>query len=108
MDDVSQSAGASGQLLPETGETPPSATSIEAKGIEHITPGERWGLPAGLFWLWAGGVGDVEDVVYGRLLVVLFGLRFAQSALCTPLFTLFSPLTRFPRLPRPPPLPPTS
>ncbi len=95
MDDVSQSAGASGQLLPETGETPPSATSIEAKGIEHITPGERWGLPAGLFWLWAGAVWNVEYVVYGTLLVVVFGLSFAQSVLVILLGNLFYLLTGF-------------
>ncbi len=48
MDDVSPSAGTPRTTLPETGGTPPSATSIEAKGIEHITRGERWGKPASL------------------------------------------------------------
>ena len=95
MDDVSQSAGTSGQLLPEAGGTPPSVTSIEAKGIQHITQGERWGQPAGLFWLWAGAVWNVEYVVYGTLLVVVFGLSFAQSVLVILLGNLFYLLTGF-------------
>src|SRR5258708_6131484 len=95
MDDVSQSAGTSGQLLPETGGTPPPATSIEVKGIQHITQGERWGRSAGLFWLWAGAVWNVEYVVYGTLLVVVFGLSFAQSVLVILLGNLFYLLTGF-------------
>jgi len=63
MDDVSQSAGTSDQALPELGGTSPSAMVIEAKGIQHITQGERWGRPSGLFWLWAGAVWNVEYVV---------------------------------------------
>src|SRR5258708_29598771 len=95
MDDVSRSAGALGQLLQETGEPPPSATAIEAKGIEHITGGKRWGKPAALFWLWAGAVWNVEYVVYGTLLVVVFGLSFAQSVLVILLGNLFYLLTGF-------------
>src|SRR5258708_23474641 len=95
MDDVSQSAGTSGQLLPETGGTPPPATSIEVKGIQHITGGKRWGKPAALFWLWAGAVWNVEYVVYGTLLVVVFGLSFAQSVLVILLGNLFYLLTGF-------------
>ena len=60
MDDVSQSAGGLRQALSEVDGTPPSATSIEVKGIQHITQGERWGRPSGLFWLWAGAVWNVE------------------------------------------------
>jgi NCS1 family nucleobase:cation symporter-1 len=93
MDDVSQNAGT--PMLPETGGTPPSATSVEAKGIEHITQGERWGRSAGLFWLWAGAVWNVEYVVYGTLLVVVFGLSFAQSVLVILLGNLFYLLTGF-------------
>jgi nucleobase:cation symporter-1, NCS1 family len=95
MDDLSQSAGTSGTLSPETGGAPPSATSIEAKGIQHITQGERWGQSAGLFWLWAGAVWNVEYVVYGTLLVVVFGLSFAQSVLVILLGNLFYLLTGF-------------
>jgi purine-cytosine permease-like protein len=95
MDDVGQSAGAPGQALSELGGTPPSATSIEVKGIQHITQGERWGRPSGLFWLWAGAVWNVEYVVYGTLLVVVFGLSFAQSVLVILLGNLFYLLTGF-------------
>jgi nucleobase:cation symporter-1, NCS1 family len=95
MDDVSQSAGAPGQAPSEMGGAPPLAASIEAKGIEHITHGERWGRPSGLFWLWAGAVWNVEYVVYGTLLVVVFGLSFAQSVLVILLGNLFYLLTGF-------------
>jgi purine-cytosine permease-like protein len=91
MDDVSQGAGTPGAT--QTGAAPPSATSIEAKGIDHITQGERWGRPAALFWLWAGAVWNVEYVVYGTLLVVVFGLSFAQSVLVILLGNLFYLLT---------------
>jgi len=85
MDDASQSAGTPGQAPSEMGDgAPPLAVAIEAKGIEHITHGERWGRPSGLFWLWAGAVWNVEYVVYGTLLVVVFGLSFAQSVLVGP------------------------
>jgi purine-cytosine permease-like protein len=93
MGDVSQGVGISGQSLPEMGGAPPSATFIEDKGIEHITQGERRGRPAGLFWLWAGAVWNVEYVVYGTLLVVVFGLSFAQSVLVILLGNLFYLLT---------------
>jgi purine-cytosine permease-like protein len=95
MDDLSQSAGTPHQVLSELGGTPPSATTIEVKGIHHITPGERWGRPSGLFWLWAGAVWNVEYVVYGTLLVVVFGLSFAQSVLVILIGNLFYLLTGF-------------
>jgi nucleobase:cation symporter-1, NCS1 family len=95
MDDVSQSAGSPGQAPSELGGAPPLAASIEAKGIEHITQGERWGRPSSLFWLWAGAVWNVEYVVYGTLLVVVFGLSFAQSVLVILLGNLFYLLTGF-------------
>jgi len=95
MDDVSQSAGTPRQAPSETGGAPPLAASIEAKGIEHITQGERWGRPSNLFWLWAGAVWNVEYVVYGTLLVVVFGLSFAQSVLVILLGNLFYLLTGF-------------
>jgi len=95
MDDVNQSGPTPGHVLLETDGTPPSATSIEVKGIDHITDGERWGRPAGLFWLWAGAVWNVEYVVYGTLLVVVFGLSFAQSVLVILLGNLAYLLTGF-------------
>src|SRR5215468_4141689 len=93
MDDVNQSGPTPGHVLTETGGTAPAATVIEAKGIDQITQGERWGRPAGLFWLWAGAVWNVEYVVYGTLLVVVFGLSFAQSVLVILLGNLFYLLT---------------
>jgi NCS1 family nucleobase:cation symporter-1 len=95
MDDLSQNAGAGRQRLPEPGSAPPSAASIEAKGIAHITQQERWGRPSSLFWLWAGAVWNVEYVVYGTLLVVVFGLSFAQSVLVILVGNLFYLLTGF-------------
>jgi nucleobase:cation symporter-1, NCS1 family len=57
----------------------PSLTTVERRGIEHIPHGDRWGKPSGLFWMWAGGVWNVEFVVYGAIGVVIFGLDFAQA-----------------------------
>ena len=37
---------------------------------------QRWGKPASLFWMWAGGVWNVEFVTYGALAVIVFGLSF--------------------------------
>jgi nucleobase:cation symporter-1, NCS1 family len=57
----------------------PSLTQVEHRGIEHVPLGARWGRPAGLFWMWAGAVWNVEFVVYGALAVVVFHLSFAQA-----------------------------
>ncbi len=59
----------------------PSLTTIEQRGIEHIPPGDRWGRPSGLFWMWAGAVWNVEFVYYGAIAVVFLGLSFAQAVL---------------------------
>src|SRR5215831_15126542 len=59
----------------------PSITTLERRGIEHVTLGERWGSPADLFWMWAGAVWNVEFLVYGVLGVVVFGLSFTQAAI---------------------------
>lgn len=59
----------------------PSLTTVEQRGIEHVSHGDRWGKPSGLFWMWAGAVWNVEFVVYGALGVVVFGLSFAQALL---------------------------
>lgn len=56
-----------------------SPAGVEAKGIEYIPPSERRGKPRGLFWMWAGGIWNVEFVVYGTLIVAIFGLSFAQA-----------------------------
>jgi NCS1 family nucleobase:cation symporter-1 len=57
----------------------PSLTAVEHRGIEHVPLDARWGRPAGLFWMWAGAVWNVEFVVYGAIAVVVFGLSFAQA-----------------------------
>ncbi|MHB1501454.1 MAG: purine-cytosine permease family protein [Candidatus Dormibacteria bacterium] len=57
-----------------------SAVKVEQRGIELIPEAGRKMTPAGLFWLWAGGIWNVEYLVYGAL-VMSFGLSFGQAAL---------------------------
>ena len=52
---------------------------IERRGIQHVSADERWGTPSALFWMWTGAIWNVEYVVYGTLLVAIFGLSFAQA-----------------------------
>jgi NCS1 family nucleobase:cation symporter-1 len=59
----------------------PPVTSVEQRGIELIGPGQRWGKPSGLFWMWAGAVWNIEYLLYGCLGVIVFGLSFAQAVL---------------------------
>ena len=51
---------------------------VEQRGIELIPETERPMRPAGLFWLWAGAIWNVEFLVYGAL-IVSFGLSFVQA-----------------------------
>jgi len=64
-----------------TGVTAGAAGSmgIERRGIQHVAAEERWGTPSALFWMWTGAIWNVEYVVYGTLLVAIFGLSFAQA-----------------------------
>ena len=62
-----------------SGGAEPSLTTLERRGIEHVPASERWGKPSSLFWMWAGGVWNVEFVVYGAIAVVVFRLSFAQA-----------------------------
>jgi purine-cytosine permease-like protein len=71
----------------------PSVTAIEHRGIEHVPQGSRWGSPAGLFWMWAGGVWNVSFLIDGTLLVVIFGLSFAQAVVIILIGNLFYLLT---------------
>jgi nucleobase:cation symporter-1, NCS1 family len=64
-------------VLPQGAE--PSVTAIEHRGIEHVPQDSRWGSPASLFWMWAGAVWNVSFLIDGTLLVVIFGLSFAQA-----------------------------
>ena len=56
------------------------AFKLEQRGIELIPEAERPMTPAGLFWLWAGAIWNVEYLVYGAL-IVSFGLSFSQAVL---------------------------
>lgn len=77
---MSEATG-SGDLKAATppAEAEPSVTTVEHRGIEHVPRDSRWGSPASLFWMWAGGVWNVAVLIYGTLLVLIFGLSFAQA-----------------------------
>lgn len=67
------------------GAPPPAGTSeryeafrLEQRGIDLIPETERPMAPAGLFWMWAGAIWNVEFLVYGAL-IVSFGLSFWQA-----------------------------
>jgi nucleobase:cation symporter-1, NCS1 family len=91
---VSESAG-SGDLKAAvlSAEAEPSVTTIEHRGIEYVPPDQRWGSPSGLFWMWAGGVWNVEFLIYGTLAVLVFGLSFAQAVVIILIGNLFYLLT---------------
>jgi NCS1 family nucleobase:cation symporter-1 len=54
---------------------------FEKRGIDYIPRSERRGTPRDLGWMWAGGVFNVEYIVYGALMVAAFGLQFWQAAI---------------------------
>ena len=74
-------AGSAAQAV--TGSAAGSAATgsigIERRGIQTVGADERWGTPSALFWMWSGAIWNVEYVVYGTLLVAIFGLSFAQA-----------------------------
>jgi purine-cytosine permease-like protein len=55
-----------------------AAFKIEQHGIDLIPDAERRMKPAALFWLWAGGVFNVEFLFYGTL-IMTFGLSVLQA-----------------------------
>src|SRR5579859_1556233 len=55
-----------------------AAFKIEQRGIDLIPDAERKMTPAGLFWLWAGAVFNVEFFYYGTL-IMAFGLDVPQA-----------------------------
>jgi nucleobase:cation symporter-1, NCS1 family len=61
---------------------------VEQRGIELIPDSERPMRPAGLFWLWAGAIWNVEYLVYGAL-IVSFGLSFNQAVIAIVVGNLF-------------------
>lgn len=56
------------------------AFKVEQHGIDLIPETERPMTAAGLFWLWAGGIWNVEFLVYGAL-IMSFGLSLEQAVL---------------------------
>jgi nucleobase:cation symporter-1, NCS1 family len=57
-----------------------AAFKIEQRGIDLIPEAEKKMKPTGLFWLWAGGVFNVEFLFYGTL-IMTFGLSVLQAIL---------------------------
>jgi purine-cytosine permease-like protein len=55
---------------------------IERRGIEFVPETERWAKPRDLFWMWAGASLQVENFVYGVVLMT-FGFTFTQAAIIT-------------------------
>lgn len=55
-----------------------AAFKLEQRGIDLIPDSERKMKPSGLFWLWAGGVFNVEFLFYGTL-IMSFGLSVGQA-----------------------------
>jgi NCS1 family nucleobase:cation symporter-1 len=55
-----------------------AAFKVEQRGIDLIPVAERKMTPAGLFWLWAGGVFNVEFFFYGTF-IMTFGLSVPQA-----------------------------
>src|ERR1700723_1734375 len=55
-----------------------AAFKIEQRGIDLIPDAEKKMRPTGLFWLWAGGVFNVEFLFYGTL-IMTFGLSVPQA-----------------------------
>ncbi len=65
-----------------------AAFKIEQRGIDLIPDAERKMRPAGLFWLWAGAVFNVEFLFYGTL-IMTFGLTVAQAIAAIVIGNLF-------------------
>jgi len=56
------------------------AFKLEQRGIELVPDSDRKMRPAGLVWMWAGALWNVEFLVYGALMLY-FGLSFWQAVL---------------------------
>jgi nucleobase:cation symporter-1, NCS1 family len=84
-------SGAGGQAAAEPVADPQyeyAAFKVEQRGIDLIPDAERKMTPAGLFWLWAGGVFNVEFFFYGTL-IMTFGLSVGQAILAVVVGNLF-------------------
>ena len=71
-----------------------AAFKIEQRGIDLIPDAERKMTPAGLFWLWAGAVFNVEFFFYGTL-IMTFGLSVLQAVAAILIGNLFYALLGF-------------
>src|SRR5579859_431995 len=71
-----------------------AAFKIEQRGIDLIPDAERKMTPAGLFWLWAGAVFNVEFFFYGTL-IMFFGLSVPQAVAAILIGNLFYALLGF-------------
>jgi len=73
---------------------------LEQRGIELIPESDRRMRPSGLFWMWAGGLWNVEFLVYGAL-IVSFGLSFWQAVWAILIGNIFYSLLGIASLPGP-------
>jgi nucleobase:cation symporter-1, NCS1 family len=71
-----------------------AAFRIEQRGIDLIPDSQRKMRPSGLFWLWAGGVFNVEYLFYGTL-IMTFGLTVIQAIIAILVGNLFYVLLGF-------------
>ena len=76
------------------------AGKLEQRGIELIPESDRKMHPAGLFWMWAGALWNVEFLVYGAL-IVSFGLSFWQAVWAILIGNIFYSLLGLASLPGP-------
>ena len=83
--DITVGPGAAGGAGPQQEY---AAFKIEQRGIDLIPDAERKMKPAGLFWLWAGAVFNVEFFFYGTL-IMAFGLSLGQAILAVLVGNLF-------------------
>jgi NCS1 family nucleobase:cation symporter-1 len=65
-----------------------AAFKLEQRGIDYIPHAERKMKPSGLFWLWAGGVFNVEFLYYGTL-IMAFGLSITQAVIAVLVANVF-------------------
>lgn len=56
------------------------AFAVERRGIHYIPETDRYAKPSDLFWMWMGGLFNVETLITGALLVAI-GLSFPQAIL---------------------------
>jgi NCS1 family nucleobase:cation symporter-1 len=78
MHDEGPVAGGTAQSLETAATQEYAAFRIEQRGIDLIPDAERKMRPAGLGWLWAGAVFNVEFFYYGTL-IMFFGLSVGQA-----------------------------